>query len=136
MSNVIMTKTKPYLNKLLLILILSFIIYSCNEKIQKPVETKNDWNFMNKSFKEKKITFLCQYDVFNFSKQSDSLIIMDGEIFKNWKSEWIKVNDTLKLTENFFVTDSLGNKTTQIVSFSRPKQIYFQLIIYNRKNEM
>ena len=129
-----MIKTKPYLKKLLVIFILLFAIYSCRGKIKKPAETKNDWNFMSKSFKDKEVNFLSCYDVFNFKKQSDSTIIMNGEIFKDWKSKSLKVNDTLKLTENFFVTDSLGNRTTQIVSFSKQKEIYFQLII--RKKEI
>lgn len=89
---------------------------------------------MDKSFKDKEVNFLSQYDVFNFKKQFDSTIIMNGGIFKDWKSNWLKVNDTLKLTENFFVTDSLGNRITQIVSFSKQKEIYFQLII--RKKEI
>lgn len=54
---------------------------------------------------------------------------MNGSIFKDWKSKWIKVSDTLKLTENYFVVDSLGNNNTQIISFSKQREIYFQLII-------
>ncbi len=108
--------------------ILSFAMNSCTHKTKKTANTKSNWSFMDESFKDKEVSFLSHYDGLNF-KKSKSTIIMNGSIFKDWKSKWIKVNDTLKLTENYFVVDSLGNNNTQIISFSKQREIYFQLII-------
>ncbi len=113
--------------------ILSFAMNSCTHKTKKTANTKINWSFMDETFKDNEVYFLSHYDSFNFIKKSNSTIIMNGSIFKDWKSKWIKVNDTLKLTENYFVVDNHGNNNTQIISFSKQREIYFQLII--RKKE-
>ena len=117
-----------------LILITTLLtLQSCENKAKTSSNAEYNWDFTNKEFKDKNIRLLNGYDVFEFKKQSDSIIAFDGGIFKDWKSEWLKVNDTIKLTETHFLKDSSGRKVKQILSYSKRNQIYFQLIITKKE---
>ena len=108
-------------------------LQSCENKAKISSQEKYNWDFTSKEFKDKNVRLLSGYDAFEFKRQSDSIIIFDGGIFKDWKSEWLKVNDTLKLTETYFLKDSLGERTKQILSYSKKNQTYFQLIITKKE---
>ena len=115
--------------KINLFLLLLFV--SCIEK-KEGIEKKS-WDFTNNNFKENRIRLLSlNYDVFDFTKKSDSIVILNGEIFQGWKRKGIKINDTLKLTEIYFFNDSLGNSMKQILSYTKRDSIFFQLTITNK----
>ena len=76
---------------------------------------------------------MSRYDVFHFTQQSDSIIFFEGEIFQGWKNKSSEIKDTLQLTEKFFVEDSIGNRTKQLLSYSKQNQTYFQLIITKKE---
>ena len=111
-----------------LLLLLLLLLLSCSEKRE---SIKNEsWDFTLNNFKDNRIRFLSlNYDVFDFTKKSDSIILFNGEIFKGWKRKALKINDTLKLTEKYFVVDSLGNSLKQILSYTKKDSIFFQLTI-------
>lgn len=115
--------------KIILILLLFFI--SCTKNKE---EIKDEsWDFTENNFKENRIRLLSlDYDEFEFIKKSDSIIILNGEIFQGWKRKGIKINDTLKLSEKYFVNDSLCNSHKQILSYTKKDSIFFQLIVINK----
>ncbi len=115
--------------KINLFILLLFV--SCSEK-KDGIENKS-WDFTNNNFKENRIRLLSlNYDVFEFKKKSDSIIILNGLIFQGWKKKGIEINDTLKLTEKYFVNDSSGNSIKQILSYTKRDSIFFQLTITNK----
>ena len=114
---------------ILFIVLVLFISCKKNELKQK----KNEWSFIDVRFKDKNIRLLNGYDVFDITKISDSTIVLDGEIFQGWKSKSLSIKDTLKLTESYFVVDSLGNRINQILSYSKRDQTYLQLIITKKE---
>lgn len=121
--------------KTILSFILLILLVSCKQNETKSKEV--EWDFTSKSFdktfKDKEIRLLEMYDVFTFTKLSDSVIVLDGGIFQGWKNKSMNIKDTLKLTEKHFVLDSLGNKEKQILSYSKRNQIYFQLIVTKKE---
>lgn len=87
------------------------------------------WDFIQKDFSTKDITMLSMYDVFSFKRLSDSVIVMNGEIFQGWKVPSIQVKDTLHLQSNNILHDSEGNQTRQILSYSKSNKVLFELTI-------
>ncbi|MBP6576064.1 MAG: hypothetical protein KA796_04455 [Chryseobacterium sp.] len=123
------------MKKLIISILVStlFTLQSCENKAKKNRETKDHWDFTSKAFKDKNIRLLSRYDVFHFTQQSDSIIFFEGEIFQGWKNKSSEIKDTLQLTEKFFVEDSIGNRTKQLLSYSKQNQTYFQLIITKKE---
>lgn len=118
--------------KISTLFIILILFISCKQDESK--HKKSEWSFIDAKFGDKNIRLLNGYDVFDFTKLSDSTIVLDGEIFQGWKSKSLSIKDTLKITENYFVVDSLGNRINQILSYSKQDQTYFQLIV--TKNEL
>ena len=114
-------------------IILLLLLISCTNNELK--SKKNIWDFTKDNFGESSIRMLGGFSEFNFQKKSDSLIVLNSSLFQGWKKEWIRNTDTLKLTENYFVIDSLGNQTKQIVSYSSSEEIFFQLTITDQHLE-
>lgn len=111
--------------KPVLLIFLCAAITSCQRKEAKTDVA--DWDFTRSDFKEESISLLSGYSTFDFTKLSDSVLILQGEIFQGWKNKPLKIEDTLRLTEKYFVQDSLVLQ--QIVSYSKPNTVFFQLVI-------
>lgn len=111
--------------KPVLIILLCVAITSCQQKEAK-IDVV-DWDFTRIDFKEESISLLSGYSSFDFTKLTDSILILHGEIFQGWKNKPLRIYDTLKLTEKYFVQDSLVLQ--QIVSYSKPNTVFFQLVI-------
>lgn len=116
-----------------ILIFILFTLQSCVNESKKSNQINDKWDFTNKTFKDKNIRLLSGYDIFEFTQKSDSIIIFTGSIFQGWKKKSSEIKDTLQLTEKFFVEDSIGNRTKQILSYSKEKQTYFQLIITKKE---
>lgn len=110
-------------------IISTFLFQFYNNKTEVINQKQDDWDFTDKDFKDEGIRLLNVYDVFDFTKSSDSTIVLNGQIFQGWQTKAKEISDTLQLTEKFFIQDSLGNRTTQLLSYSGQNKTYFQLII-------
>ena len=113
-------------------LIIFLVLFSCDKSIEnKAIE----YDFSSKDFEKNQyssLTMLNVYDVFSIRKLTDSLLLINLEVFKGWKTERVKFSDTLKLTDKITRVDSLGNQTEQVLSYSKDSQIFFQLNVgYN-----
>ncbi|MEO5910231.1 MAG: hypothetical protein ABIP95_05045 [Pelobium sp.] len=116
---------------LLLLLMMSFF-YSCKKK--EKVE-RVEWDFSDKAFKTNQnlpLRMLNSYDVVSIDKLSDSLLVINLEVFKGWKNKPLKFIDTLKLTDNIKILDTLGNQSMQILSYKKKNEIFFQLNLYHQ----
>ncbi|MBB4805730.1 hypothetical protein HNP38_001002 [Chryseobacterium defluvii] len=100
-------------------------IISCEKSQPQPFT----FDFTGKDFKEKELTMNDYPSIFTFSKLNDSLLIVEGSIFQGWKKESIRFSDTLELKNDFKVTDSTGYQTHQVLFYSKPKRVSFQLTI-------
>lgn len=123
-------------------MVTSLLFWSCENKVEKPTEIKeiqksteiNDhWDFTSKDFTDSNVRLLNKFNVFNFDKNSDSTIILNGNIFQGWKRKSLEIKDTLLLTEKHFLQDSSGEKRQQILSYSKRNQIVFQLIVTKKE---
>ena len=112
-----------------------FLLLACNKMTngKNIVSKKLKWDFTQASFEESSIRLLNGYDVFDVNKLSDSLVVLNTSLFNSWKSKSKSFSDTLKLSENFVIKDSLGNPQIQILSYVKSKNrnntIFFQLIV-------
>ncbi len=108
------------------------LLFSCAKKEKvKRVE----WDFSDKAFKSDqhlRLTMLNIYDMVSINKLSDSLILINLAIFKGWKTHPLKFTDTVKLTENIKILDTLGNQVKQVLSYAKNKEIFFQLNLYKQ----
>ena len=108
-------------------LIMLFSILCCNKSIE---DKAIEYDFSSKSFETNQhssVIILNVYDVISIKKLTDSLLLIDLEVFKGWKEERLRFSDTLKLTDKIRRLDSLGNQTEQVLSYSKDSQIFFQL---------
>lgn len=118
--------------KYLLIIAITLFFYSCRKKEKAKAVA---WDFSNYEFKNNQrlpLTMLNSYDVISIDQLSDSLLLIDLEIFKGWKNKPLKFSDTVKLSENIKILDTLGSQTRQIVSYKKKNEVFFQLNIYQQ----
>ncbi|MGV8993692.1 MAG: hypothetical protein ACOH1O_06270 [Flavobacterium sp.] len=108
-------------------LIMLFSILCCNKSIE---DKAIEYDFSSKSFETNQhssVIMLNVYDVISIKKLTDSLLLIDLEVFKGWKEERLRFSDTLKLTDKIRRLDSFGNQTEQVLSYSKDNQVFFQL---------
>lgn len=112
------------------IIILILFLFSCKEN---PIEKKVEWDYLNSSFKNSdnqgSLRMLCGYDTFELKRMNDSVFEMELAEFQGWKKDSKKYNDTLKLTDNKKVLDSVGNQQKQILKFSNKNNVNLEVVI-------
>lgn len=124
----------------LFLLLIFLVVASCDKTSKENRETpkKHNWDFTQSDFKESGIRLLNGYDVFSVDKLSDSLIVLKTSLFNGWKVKRAQFSDTLQLSENFISKDSLGNNSSQILSYVKTKSgandLFLQLVIDAKPN--
>lgn len=92
-----------------------------------------NWDFTKINFKNNSLNFIgSDYNAFTITKSSDSTLILNCAFFKGWGKKPILSTDTLKLTEKYFVIDSLKKTCNQILSYSIQNKVFLQLVITNK----
>lgn len=104
------------------------LLISCNKK---EVVSEN-WDFTNKEFEVNSVRLLSGYDSFDFERKTDSILILNGAIFQGWKKQNTRFVDTLQLEEKYFVYDTLGNPTKEIICYSKARSVFLQLEIIKK----
>lgn len=96
-----------------------------------------NWDFTKIKFKNNSLNFIgSNYNAFTFTKKSDSTLILHCAFFKGWKKKSILTTDTLKLTEKYFVIDSLKKTSKQILSYSIQNKIFLQLVVTKKNSAL
>lgn len=110
--------------------LLMLLPFSCGEN--KTVK-KLEWDYLNSSFNntdhQSRLGMLCGNDMLELKKINDSVFIMNLHEFQGWKKKSKQYSDTLKLTINKKVLDSLGNQKKQVLGFSNQNNVGLEVII-------
>lgn len=95
---------------------------------------KDEWDYLNSSFNNKEnltdLTMHCMYDLFSVKRINDSLFYIRLDEFQGWKKNYRVYEDTVKLSENKKITDSLGNQKKQILRFSNSHNVDLEIEIH------